>query len=225
LTGLSTQAVFFVAPTGLSANAGYNGLAGLLGACGYFVAFGNDDASKPAFPPIPSRYRWRLMEVSAPVEELAVFGSSSGKSWAALPVEQGRVRAVAENVIALVVWPRLSTPDDPDGNDLSDDYGYDSRKVWPGGSSTQPVQAHQLPPTVQITMVVIDDESAKRMENGATRPKAIDDALQGLFDGSAGSVEKYAGDLRELEDRLVKEKIGCRVFTTTVALRESKWSP
>ena len=224
LTALSTQAVFFIAPTGLSADANYNGQAGLLGACGYFVAFGNDDASKPSFPPTPSRYRWRLMELSAPVEELSVFGSSSGKLWAATPVQQGRVRAVAENVIALVVWPKLSTQDDPEGDDIAADYTYDSRTTnpWSGTPLRQPVQAHQLPPNVQISMVVIDEESAKRLENGATRPPKIDAALAGLFDGS---VLEYGGDLEELQKRLSNEKIGFRVFSTTVMLRESKWSP
>jgi uncharacterized protein (TIGR02599 family) len=224
LSGVSTQAVFFVSPTGLSADPDYTGLSGLLGACGYFVAFGNDDASKPAFPPTPSRFRWRLMEVSAPVEELAVFGSSSGKVWAATPIAQGRVRAVAENVIALIVWPRLSTQDDADGDDISADFTYDSRtaKPWSGSPLRQPVQAHQLPPTVQITMVVIDEEAARRLEDGGTRPPKIDAALAGLFDGS---VLEYGSDLEELEKRLANEQIGFRVYSTTVALRESKWSP
>lgn len=224
LTGVSTQAVFFIAPTGLSADADYNGQAGLLGACGYFVAFGDDDASKPSFPPTPSRYRWRLMEVSAPVEELSVFNTSSGKLWATSPIQQGRVRAVAENVIALIVWPKLSTQDDPEGDDLAADYAYDSRTTesWSGTPLRQPVQAHQLPPNVQISMVVIDEESAKRMENGATRPAKIDAALAGLFDGS---VLEYGDDLALLQTRLADEKIGFRVFSITVALRESKWSP
>jgi uncharacterized protein (TIGR02599 family) len=224
LSAVSSQAVFFVAPTGLSADADYNGLAGLLGACGYFVAFGNDDAAKPAFPPTPSRFRWRLMEVSAPVEELTVFATPSGAAWSSAPVAGGRVRSLAENVIALIVWPRLSVQDDPEGDDISDDFAYDSRTAdaWPGTPPRQPVQAHQLPPNVQITMVVIDEESAKRLDAAGTQQVKITAALNGLFDGS---VLEYAADLQKLEDRLAEEKIGHRVFSTTVALRESKWSP
>jgi len=227
LTATSTQAIFFVAPTGLSSSASYKGLSGLLGACGYFVAFGNDDAVKPAFPPTPSRYRWRLMEVSAPVEELQVFSTPSGAAWADNPVSQGRVRFVAENVIALIVWPRRSVQDDPGGAQLSGDFSYDSRTeaVWSGTPSKQPVQAHQLPPNVQITMVVIDEASARRLENRADPslpPPAITTALNGLF---REDVAKYASELKELEGRLAGQNIGYRVFSTSVALRESNWSP
>lgn len=224
LSMVSTQAVFFVAPTGLSSSVSYNGLSGLLGACGYFVAFGNDDSTKPAFPPTPSRYRWRLMEVSAPVEELQVFATPTGEAWAETPVSQGRVRSVAENVIALIVWPKRSPQDDPTGIQLSDDFTYDSRTTesWAGSPPQQPVQAHQLPPNLQITIVVIDEVSAKRLEDDDTPPGKITTALNGLFDGG---VTEYADDLKLLEDRLTDEKIGCRVFSITVALRESKWSP
>jgi uncharacterized protein (TIGR02599 family) len=224
LSSVSTQAVFFVAPTGLSSNANYNGLAGLLGACGFFVAFGNDDATKPAFPPTTSRYRWRLMEVSAPVEELMVFKSGSNAKWWSEPVAQGRVRSAAENVIALVVWPKLSMQDDPKGDRISANFAYDSRTTdaWSGTPPRQPVQAHQLPPNVQITMVVIDEESAKRLANGSNPPDAITSALAGLFDGP---VSGYADDLQKLEGRLSENRIGFRVFSTTVALQESKWSP
>lgn len=224
LSQVSTKAVFFVSPTGLSANASYNGLAGLLGACGYFVAFGNDDSTKPSFPPTPSRYRWRLMEVSAPVEELTVFSTPSGAAWSSTPVAQGRVRSIAENVIALIVWPKLSSQDDPAGDQISDNFAYDSRttKPWSGTPPRQPVQAHQLPPNVQVTMVVIDEESAKHLDLRGTQQTKIETALAGLF---AGTVSEYAIDLKTLESRLAAEKIGYRIFSTTVALRESKWSP
>lgn len=224
LSAVSTQAVFFVSPTGLSANANYNGMAGLLGACGYFVAFGNDDSTKPSFPPTPSRYRWRLMEVSAPVEELAVFSTPTGAAWSSSPVALGRVRSVAENVIALIVWPKLSPQDDPSGDQISGDFSYDSRttQAWSGTPLRQPAQAHQLPPNVQVTMVVIDEESAKHLDASGIQQTKIGTTLAGLFDGS---VSEYATDLQKLEDRLNDARIGFRIFSTTVALRESKWSP
>ena len=224
LSMTGTQAVFFAAPTGMSSSADFNGLSGLLAACGYFVAFGSDDSSKPGFLPTPSRYRWRLMELSAPVEELQVFASPTGNSWMETPISNGRVRSVAENVIALVVWPRRSQQDDPAGEALSDNFAYDSRtaETWSGNPPRQPVQAHQLPPNLQVTMVVIDEESAKRMENGSTPPAKITAALSGLFDGK---VSEYEDDLKKLEERLAGSQVGFRVFSTTVALRESKWSP
>ncbi len=219
-----TQAVFFVAPTGASSNVKYNGLSGLLAACGYFVAFGNDESTKPDFLETPPRYRWRLMEVSAPVEELKVYSSTAGSSWVDVSVAQGRLRSVAENVIALVVWPRLAPQDDPDGTRISDNYTYDSRtsEPWSGSPPRQPVQAHQLPPNLQVMIVAIDEESAKRLESGATAPAAITNALQGLF---TNDVSQYATDLKKLEDRLALSGIGYRTFPLTVALKEAKWSP
>lgn len=224
LTAVATQAVFFIAPTGLSSDPDYSALPGLLSACGYFVAFGDDEASKPGFLSTPARYRWRLMELSAPAEKLSVFTSSSGDSWATTPLSQGQIRAVADNVIALIVWPRLSTQDDPAGKQISDDYTYDSRtdKAWSGTPPRQPAQAHQLPPNLQLTLVVIDETSAKRLENGSAPPAAITSALAGLF---TDDVTQYANDLKKLQDRLMDKNIGYRVFSTTVSLRESKWSP
>ena len=139
----------------------------------------------------------------------------------------GRIRSVAENVIALVVWPRRSEQDDPLGTTLTDDYTYDSRTTaaWGGGSPPrQPVQAHQLPPTVLLAMVVIDEESARRLEDAGDQRTEIEAALAGLFQNTPGSVEKYTADLKELESRLQGKRIGYRVFFTTVSLRESKWS-
>jgi len=224
ITAVATQAVFFIAPTGLSSNTDYSALPGLLSACGYFVAFGNDDASKPGFLSTASRYRWRLMELSAPAEKLSVFSTSSGDSWATTPLSQGQVRAVADNVVALVVWPRLSAQDDPAGTKISSDYGYDSRtaKAWSTTPPAQPAQAHQLPPNLQLTLVVIDETSAKRLENGSAAPADITAALAGLF---TDDVSRYGDDLKKLQDRLADKNIGFRVFSTTVSLRESKWSP
>jgi uncharacterized protein (TIGR02599 family) len=224
ISAVATQAVFFIAPTGLSSNADYSALPGLLSACGYFVGFGHDDASKPGFLSTPSRYRWRLMELSAPAEKLSVFTTSSGDSWATTPLSQGQVRAVAENVIALVVWPKLSAQDDPTGTQISSDYAYDSRTSgsWSGTPPRQPAQAHQLPPNLQLTLVVIDEISARRIEKGSAPPTEITTALSGLF---TNNVTQYADDLKKLQDRLAASNIGYRVFSTTVSLRESKWSP
>ncbi len=224
IVSVATQAVFFIAPTGLSSNTDYSALPGLLSACGYFVAFGNDDASKPGFLSSPSRYRWRLMELSAPAEKLSVFTTATGDTWATTPLSQGQVRAVADNVIALIVWPRLSTLDDPAGTQISSDYTYDSRTslAWSGTPPRQPAQAHQLPPNLQLTLVVIDETSARHIENGTAPPAEITGALSGLF---SGSVTQYANDLKTLQDRLSDKNIGFRVFSTTVSLRESKWSP
>lgn len=224
LTDVVTQAVFFVSPTGLSSQTNYNGNAGLLAACGYFVGFGSDRPYKPALFNSTEHYRWRLMELTEPVESLQVFNSAAGTSWFTTPVAQGKVRSLAENVIALVVWPRKAVQDDSIGNALCDTYRYDSRTNAAWNGLTQAIQSHQLPPTLQITMVVMDEISAKRLEdgNGVALRSAVTSAVSGLFVTS--KTDNYSADLQTLEDRLNAARIGYRVFTTTIALKESKWT-
>ncbi len=85
----------------------------------------------------------------------------------------------------------------------------------------QPAQAHQLPPTVQIAMVAIDEASAMRLANGSTPPPEIDEAVArraDFFHLPATSRRT----LQKLEALLAKHHIRYRVFSTTVALPESR---
>jgi len=221
-SALATQAVFFTVPTGLTTNAAYQPMPELLSACGFFVAFGGDDVTRPAIVTAPINYRWRLMELTAAAESPGLFDPATGTDWFTAPVAGGQVRPLADNIIALVIWPRLAPQNDPEGAAIAPDYAYDSRTTaaWSGGR--QPIQAHQLPPSVQVTMVAIDEAAAIRLQNGSTPPTAITGALAGRF---SGDVTACADDLRQVEADLVKSHINYRVFTTTVALRESRWSP
>jgi len=224
ITAISTQAVFFASPTGLTADTNFSGMQGLLASCGYFVAFGSDQATRPNFLTRPASWRWRLMEISAPAETLSVFDSASGNSWFTTPIKENKLRSVAENVIALVVWPRLSSLDDSNGTQISGDYSYDSRTTaaWTGAPPKQPVQASQLPPNLQVTMVVIDEANSKRLENGSTPPSVITDALLGLFQDD---VTQYDHELQTLEGRLAVRGIKYRTFSSSISLKEAKWSP
>lgn len=218
-TALATQAVFFSSPTGLTADRNYQSLPELLSACGFFVAFGGDAASRPSILAAPESYRWRLMELTAPVESPGIYTAGS-TAWFTRPIRDGEVRPIADNIIALVIWPRLAPLADPAGTSIAPDFSYDSRtsEAWSGGH--QPVQAHQLPPTVQVTLVAIDEVSAARLQSGSTPPGVIASALAGRFQ-KAG---QYEGDLAELEGVLRANRITYRVFTSTVTLTESQWS-
>ncbi|PTX99988.1 hypothetical protein DB346_19470 [Verrucomicrobia bacterium LW23] len=226
---VSSGAVFFVAPTGLAADADRRGTGGLLNASGFFLAFGSDRGHRPYYITTPETYRWRLMELSVPTESLTVFGTSTGNAWFQTPVSEGKVRPVADNVIALVVWPRLSPADDPAGTALSTDYTYNSRTAATWSGSVQPVQAHQLPPTLQVTMVVIDESAARRLATGSTPPPQIDAITAGLFNANPASggnlVQHYEEDLRTLEQRLTDSRIAYRIFSSTISLKEAKWTP
>lgn len=225
-SALSTQAVFFTVPMGLTTNTNYRPLPDLLNACGYFVAFGGDDVTRPSVVSGRINYRWRLLELTAAAETLGVFDNAikdpSRRSWFAAPIAAGQVRPLADNIIALIIWPRLATLNDPEGTSIASDYAYDSRTNAQWSGNLQPPQAHQLPPTLQVTMVAIDEASAIRLQDGSTPPPAIANALANCFNGS---VLQYTDDLqKKLEPALTSLNINFRVFTTTIILRESRWS-
>lgn len=216
---LATQAVFFTAPTGLTADKNYQPLPELLSACGFFVAFGGDSTSRPSILTAPATYRWRLMELTAPVESAGIYKTGS-TSWFTGPIQDGEVRPIAENIIALVIWPRLAPLSDPAGTSIAPDYAYDTRTAESWSGSRQPVQTNQLPPTVQVTMVAIDEGSAARLQSGGTPPGVITTALAGRFQKAS----QYEQDLADLESALTDNRITYRVFTSTVTLTESQWS-
>ena len=153
--------------------------------------------------------------------------------------------SIAENIVALIVLPKLavkdrvkvgSTTSDPDYLELAPKYEFDSWRVLSGTTENDPDPSHRgvkldnrardnlLPPIVQLTMVAIDEPSAIRMNlkmNG--KPKWLDTLFQ---DGS--SETKYIADLVKLEKAIRDDpdhpNVHYRVFTTDVIIRGSKWS-
>jgi uncharacterized protein (TIGR02599 family) len=215
------QAVYFQAPAGIST--GYDGLETLLNAVGYFVSYGVEDALPAPFPaPAKPKCRYRLMQSIQPAEDLGVYSGTSGNSW----VSGVAANAVplAENIIYMAAWPRKVPAEDPQGTALTSAYSYDSRSAaesLPTDPATgQPVTQHQMPPTVQITIVAMDEDSASRICTGATPPAAISTAFTSLFQTS--SQDQFDSDLIELNSRLADQKINFRVFTANVPIRESK---
>lgn len=211
------QEIFFQAPCGYSE--AHRGLNSLLNTCGYYVEYGDDSATRPAFVNLPARNRFRLMEYVEPAENLAVYATPD--SWFPASAEGRRANAhvLAENVVALILLPRLSPQEDATGSALAPYYAYDSTC---GGHSK-----NQLPPMVQVALVAIDEASAGRMTSADAA--ALQARIEGLF-RDAGSFES---DLRKttsqaddasLEAALLVRKINYRIFTTNVILRGAKWS-
>lgn len=216
--GQITHSVFFQTPAGYSDAAPLEGMNTLLNACGFFVTHGRDPA-RPAFlddlpQPPPDKYRHRLMQFLQPSQELAVLATPSGSLWLtdALDGPAVPVRQIAENIVALIVRPRRADRDS--GAPLAPLYEYDSRT---GTSVPQAATQHQLPPLVDIIMVAIDENSARRLENGSTPP---DLGLASLFSTEAN----LEIDLATLETTLNTRHITYRIFRTTVPLRNAKWS-
>jgi len=190
------HAVFFQAPKGYSVN--YPTLDNALNACGYFLQFDDGAAFVPDFiknaPGFQPRYRFRMMEMTQSTEELQVYDPSAPANAWFVNHAAAHSRVIAENVIALVLLPKLpDRQDDPDaagaGVSLAPNYNYNSRVPlnaasdpdWPGANPPFPPDAfkayptgvmggvdmtrhHQLPPVVRMIMIVIDEASAARLQ-------------------------------------------------------------
>ena len=230
----TTHAVFFEASIGYSEKSDYSDLQTLLNTCGYFIEFGDDTAMRPEFITtaiVPPRYRFRLMEMVEPSESLTLYKYTSGypgyagTEWFATPLglSSRPVQVRAENIVALVILPKLAPEEDSTGAKLAPAYSYDSTQTK-ADSTINP--KNQLPPVVQITMVAVDEASFNRyMGSNKTMP---DLGLTTLFT-TVGDVKNptnagYAKDLRTLETTLRALKLNYRIFTTNVSIKNAKWS-
>jgi len=210
------QAVFFQAPLGISSRAEINDLTDLLNACGFYIQYGETDTLPPPFPTPAPRYRYQLMQALQISEDLSVYDSGDASAW--INGIAARAVPIAENVIYFSVWPRRSLGDDPAGTQLTSNFSYDSRLN--AENPSQPVTAHQMPPILQVTMVVLDEHSAARICLSAEPPSEIQSAFQGLFQTS--DQETFERDIERLEQRLAAENLNFRIFSAMVAVRESK---
>ena len=235
-----TYGVFFQAPLGFSEQTGSVGLENLLNTWGYYIEFGDDSTQRPGIISTtiaPPRYRYRLMELMEPSESLTLYKYTSGMpnyngtEWFTTPLKATlpMMHVLAENVVALVILPKLGAQDEqnlenagtipnaPIGTSLAPNYTYDSTNPNVSNAALNP--KNQLPPEMQITMVAIDEASAIRLAQtkGATMP----DFGQGSLFADA---TKMASDLKTLQDNLAAQHVTFHVFTTSVSIAGAKWS-
>ncbi len=211
------QAVFFQAPLNYTTNvAGYSGTEALLNTTGYYVSFTTNSGIPSHVNPGSNPYRFRLMQLLVPTENNTIF-TATGDGWFTDPTLSGFAMPVADNVIALIIRPQDPSQNPP--TDITPDYSYDANSnamVTP-----QIPTAKQLPPVLQVTMVAIDEVSAKRLDTGSsTAPAVITSALNGKFQ----TVTNYAKDISNLESALTAAHIPYKIFSSNVPLRESKWT-
>ncbi|MBE7157615.1 MAG: hypothetical protein INR62_04125 [Rhodospirillales bacterium] len=220
----SGQSIFCQVPAAYSNTAAYANIQGTLNACGYFVQFGSDKSFWPSAKngQGTEHYRYQLMQSIQPTELNGIYGDFEGDH----PEDVGTCQwiktlpagalPIANNVIALIVWPRLSLSES--ATVISPNYEYNSRQGVPTPANA--AQSEQLPPILQISLVAIDANSAARLERGATKPGDIESALAGKF----ARTDHYQQDMQDLQAALVAKHIQYRVLTASITLRESKWS-
>lgn len=234
-----THGIFFQAPFGYTADSELTSFSELLNAWGYFIEFTDDRETLPPFlrGVIHPKFRFRLKEFRLPAEELDIYEdadrkrrstSSSDRDWFVDYVGESSQselvkRTVAENILALIILPMKATPERGASESetfYTTGYNYDSRfglgdnQDAPGADDT----LHLLPSLVKITMIAIDERTAIRLENGNTPPQILP---PGLFT-SPRNLER---DIRTIEEAFEnhRPKLDYRIFTSTVAIRESRW--
>ncbi len=206
---LGGQEVFFQTPLSRSQTSSAEGA---LNAVGYWIEYGPDNNWRP--PTITTeRSRFRLMQGIQPAENMEVFDKLDDSWISKLQQSPSVAMPIADNVIAMVIHPRLPKAQDPNGDLLTANYEYDSRGAIK-------IQQSQLPPALQLSLVVIDESSAARLD--AAGGTAIQDALAGKF----VSVVDFDKDLEALEKALsdATPPINYLVLSAPLTLRESKFS-
>jgi len=207
------------AQTGGRLNA--SGAQGQLNAVGYFIRYEDDSADRPDFistEKVPLRHRFRLMQFFQPASRLDTYRDATGSHWFTQPVNATPAREVhllAENIVALVILPKLADESHQPDDALTADYEYNSRTAWSSGD--QPIQMHQLPPVVRVIMVAIDEASA-------IRNPALGETFGSLFQKVDQLYADPDGDLKTVEDTLIRARANYRIFQADVAIRAAKWS-
>lgn len=143
--------------------------------------------------PYPDPRDWIRVATGEKALPTGVAGPNGGKKL-------NSARPLAENVVALILVPKLSERDRT-GNQINDLTGngsvYDSRpkaaydvqaRTVPAATSrdlnaalspVQRKQLHQLPPILQVTMVAIDEESGSKLQDQGTNPP---NWMDGMFE-------------------------------------------
>ena len=135
-------------------------------------------------------------------------------------------RPIAENILALVISPRLARVgrNEADTYKIAQNYNFDSTVAGDVGTSdqdfgTQGTQ-HLLPPLLQVTMVALDSRGGERISFDAQLQTQVVQMVTSRFSSAA----RYTADLQALESDLVQKRLAYRVFTSAIPLRQSRWS-
>ncbi len=253
----------------------------LLNTWGYFIEVSDDSAFRPHFLEgiVPKRVRSRLMELMEPaaltridnpaIDEKKPTSYKQNKVWPILDPHwnlpwdgwfseamkrpgQKSYHVLAENIVALVILPRLSQQDEAERAKTQKEllcplYDYDSKRnandeaaiknpTAPSTKNTDPEvnPKNQLPPVVQVVMIALDETAGDRLASlagGDPNIIAGEDPKRGLDfselfkDARVLENNKTGkGDIAKMEDQLIDKRLTYRIFTSNVGIRGAKWS-
>ncbi len=135
-------------------------------------------------------------------------------------------RPIAENILALVISPRLARVgrNEADTYKIAQNYTFDSTVAGDVGTSDQDFgpqgTQHLLPPLLQVTMVALDSRGGERISFDSQLQTQVVQMVTSRFSSAA----RYTADLQALESDLVQKRLAYRVFTSAIPLRQSRWS-
>lgn len=191
------------------------------------------------------RYRFRLMEFRQPAHELELFkmgteqppvsvlskltGQEELYQWFRDPVTQtpgssgDRCSVVAENVLALVIKPAES-PDvrgvvstDPEEDELAPEYLYDSRRFqWDPASDLAERTRHRLPPALNISVVVLDENQWAAMTDSEASQTGTQ--LRSSVAGWFARADDYDENMGSLIGELNRRKLKYRIISSTIQI-------
>jgi uncharacterized protein (TIGR02599 family) len=205
---LAGQAVFFQAPLGQTDASNLSSMNSLLNTIGYYLEKCSETSLRPAVLQTPDRVRYRLFELTEPSENLVLYSYTSGSDayngtgWytAPLAVRSDSTR-LADNVVALLFLAQYT---DATGADVQT-FSYSSA---PKNFSNQAIEENNLPSSVRVTMVAVDEAAAKRIND------------QNI---SLNDVQDNAS-LSTLETQLIAHHLNYRKFESVLFIQAAKWS-
>lgn len=224
----TSQAVFLQAPAGMTDLAqSYGGMHQLLNDIGFYLIYDTDEPWRPAVASgIAAEPRYRLIQLMVPAEESGPYSRNRPADWyqnfldrTATTFAEWNV-PIGENIIALALLPKRAPLEETALGPLTPNFSYDSKAG--ALSDPQANTANQLPPMLEVLMIVINETSAARLAaaHGATPPPAIVNALANRLTDPA----QLTTDLEAIADDLNAANIQHRVFRTTIAINASRWS-
>lgn len=204
--------------------------------------------SAPYSTTVPPRSRLRLMEYSPTAEKNRIYADvvrpvvDHSKQWfqdaltsvvtsEETVASRAFTRPIAENILALIISPQTETTQATDTpTAIAPNYYFDSTVVGPLANSSRPQGTqHTLPPLLKVTMVALDERSGEffaRAENSSLVSKVLG-GTSALFKNATSYIADLDGTDQQqgaLETLLLQNKLEYRIFTTTIALKESRWS-